>query len=123
MPDFIALSTDAETQAAAKTLGQVLWDDLAFEREFYMIPRDTYTSIPPSKSIDDVPFDRWRELGADGVVIGTVQRTARASSPDAALTSATRQAAFAQRVHGIGDQSARSTPTPSPTRSTSCSAG
>ena len=74
VPDFIALSNDADTQAAAKTLGQVLWDDLAFEREFDMIPRDTYASVPPSKTIDDVQYDRWRELGADGVVIGTVQR-------------------------------------------------
>ena len=74
VPDFIALSNDADTQAAAKTLGQVLWDDLDFEREFYMIPRDTYASVPASKSIDDVQYDRWRELGADGVVIGTVQR-------------------------------------------------
>ena len=41
-PDFIALSTDAETVAAAKTIGQVLWDDLDFEREFYLIPRDIY---------------------------------------------------------------------------------
>ena len=68
VPDFIALSNDADTQAAAKTLGQVLWDDLDFEREFYMIPRDTYASIPAARSIDDVPFDRWRELGADGLV-------------------------------------------------------
>ena len=29
--------------------GQVLWDDLDFEREFYMIPRDTYASIPPAR--------------------------------------------------------------------------
>ena len=42
MPDFLALSGDAETKAAAKTIAQVLWDDLDFEREFYMIPRDTY---------------------------------------------------------------------------------
>ena len=42
VPDFIALTSDAETVAAAKTIGQVLWDDLNFEREFYLIPRDTY---------------------------------------------------------------------------------
>ncbi len=74
VPDLIALSPDKETQEAARVIGQVLWDDLDFEREFYMIPRDTYTSIPAARSIDTVPFDRWRELGADGVVIGTVQR-------------------------------------------------
>jgi len=74
VPDLLALSADKEVQDAAKAIGQVLWDDLDFEREFYMIPRDTYRSIPVAASIGDVPFDRWRELGADGVVIGTVQR-------------------------------------------------
>lgn len=75
VPDLLALSSDRETQEAAKTIGQVLWDDLNFEREFYMIPRDTYRTIPVAAAIDAVPFDRWRELGADGVVIGTVRRT------------------------------------------------
>ena len=46
VPDFIALSPDAESAAIAKTVGQVLWDDLNFEREFAFIPRDTYGSIP-----------------------------------------------------------------------------
>jgi TolB protein len=74
VPDLIALSPDKETQEAAKVIGQVLWDDLNFEREFYMIPRDTYKSIPVGTSIGDIPFPRWRELGADGVVVGTVQK-------------------------------------------------
>jgi TolB protein len=72
----LALSNDKETQEAARVIGQVLWDDLNYEREFYMIPRDTYKSIPAAASIDAVPYDRWRELGADGVIIGTVQRVA-----------------------------------------------
>ena len=75
VPDFLALSDDPDTRAVAKTLAQVLWDDLAFEREFRLIPRDTYLTIPPARSLTDVPFDRWRELGADGVVIATVQKT------------------------------------------------
>ena len=74
VPDFVALSSDPDAQAAAKVLGQVLWDDLNFEREFYMIPRDTYASIPAAKSIDAVPFDRWKELGADAVISGTVSK-------------------------------------------------
>ena len=76
VPDFIALTNDAETVAAAKTIGQVLWDDLNFEREFYLIPRDTYRTIPPATSIEQVPLDQWKQLGADGLVIGTVQKTA-----------------------------------------------
>jgi TolB protein len=75
VPDFLALSNEPETAAAAKTLGQVLWDDLNYEREFYMIPRDTYRSIPQAASVDQVPLDRWKELGADGVVVGTVRKT------------------------------------------------
>ena len=75
VPDLLALSPDRETQEAAKTISEVLWDDLNFEREFALIPRDTYKSIPAAPSIDTVPFERWRELGADGVIIGTVQKT------------------------------------------------
>ena len=76
VPDLLALSSDRETQEAARTIAQVLWDDLQYEREFYMIPRDTYKSVPPAGSVDTVPYDRWRELGADNVVIGSVQRMA-----------------------------------------------
>lgn len=74
VPDFIALTGDAETRAAAATIGQVLWDDLNFEREFYLIPRDTYRSIPQPASLDQVPLDRWKELGADGVVVGSIRK-------------------------------------------------
>ena len=41
-----------------------------------MVPRDTYAIDPVPASIDAVPFDRWRELGAEGVVIGAVRKTA-----------------------------------------------
>jgi len=76
VPAFIALTNDPETVAAAKILGDVLWDDIEFEREFYMIPKDTYRSVPQPASLDQVALDRWRELGADGVLVGSVQRTA-----------------------------------------------
>src|SRR5262249_28094135 len=36
VPDFVSLTPDAAD--VGKTIGQVLWDDLNFEREFYMIP-------------------------------------------------------------------------------------
>ena len=48
VPDFLALSNDPETVAAAKLIAQVLWDDLRFEREFRLIPRDVYATIPAS---------------------------------------------------------------------------
>jgi TolB protein len=75
VPDFIPLTTDKETVDAAKLIAQVLWDDLSFEREFDMIPRDTYKTIETIPTTNTIAFDRWRELGADGVVKGSVKRT------------------------------------------------
>jgi TolB protein len=75
VPDFLALSNDKETQDAARLIAEVLWNDLDFEREFYMIPRDTYRSIPRPASIGAPPFDHWRELGADGLLVGSVQKS------------------------------------------------
>ena len=74
VPDFIAVGGDAATQTAARTIGQVLWDDLNFEREFYLIARDTYKTIPPPTSLDTVQLSRWKELGTDGLVVGSVRR-------------------------------------------------
>ncbi len=70
VPDFIALTPNAT--AAAQLITQVLWDDLNFEREFDMIPRDVYKTIPVARSAEQVPFAAWREVGADGVFFGTV---------------------------------------------------
>jgi TolB protein len=75
VPEFIALSSDRETVEAARTIADVLFKDLEFEREFYLIPRDTYRSIPAATTIDTPPFDRWVELGADALVLGSVQRS------------------------------------------------
>ena len=105
MPDFIALPSatdagDAETVEAARTIARVLWDDLNFEREFALIPRDIYSTIPAATSMADVPFDRWRELNADGVIIGTVQKTDDRHP---------RRGAAVQRPHAASRRSARST--------------
>ena len=75
VPEFIPLGKEPEVVAAAKTIGDVLWDDLAFEKEFYMIPRDILRTVPRPASVEQVPMDRWKELGADGVVVGTVRKT------------------------------------------------
>jgi len=72
VPDFVALTPNA-TQIA-QMLAQVLWDDLNFEREFDMIPRDVYKSVPVARSMEQIPFGAWREVGADGVFFGTVSQ-------------------------------------------------
>ena len=101
VPDFAALSSDAETVAAAKTLGQVLWDDLNFEREFYLIPRDTYRTLPAVTSIDNVPLNQWKELGADGLVVGTVRKTANGVAVQVRLIEVTTgRSAFAKEYSG-----------------------
>lgn len=69
VPDFIG------DPAAGKTIGQVLWDDLDFEAEFYLISRDTYRSVPQPATLDEVQLQRWKELGADGVVVGSVRQS------------------------------------------------
>ncbi len=75
VPDCLAVTPDEVTAEAARTIAQVLWDDLEFEREFRMIARDIYRTIPVARSLVDLPFDRWQELGADGVISCTVEAT------------------------------------------------
>lgn len=101
VPDFLSLASDRESQEIAKTVGAVLWNDLAYEREFDMIPRDTYKSIPVAPSISEVPFDRWRELGADGVVIGSILKTGTSIRVEMRLYSVRdRQQIFAREYTG-----------------------
>ncbi len=101
VPDFVALSSDAETVDAAKTISKVLYDDLTFEHEFALIPRDVYATVPPARSMTTVPFDAWRELNADGVVIGTVQKTATGVEVDVRLFNVrSGRQAFGQQYSG-----------------------
>jgi TolB protein len=101
VPDFIALSPDAETVEAARTIARVLFDDLAFEREFALIPRDTYVTIPRATSTVDVPFDRWRELNADGVIIGAVDKTPKGVRVEVRLFNVrSRESVFSKEYSG-----------------------
>jgi TolB protein len=101
VPDFIALSSDAETVDAAKSIPRVLWEDLNFEREFSLIPRDTYSSVPAATSLATIAFERWRELNADGILIGTVQKTDTGVRVDVRLFNVrSQQSAFARDYSG-----------------------
>jgi TolB protein len=103
VPDFIAASTDAESAAIARIISQTIWDDLNYEREFLFIPKDVYASVPKATSFNDVPFDRWRELNADGVLIGTVQKTGNGIRVEVRLFNVrTRQAVFPKVFTGSG---------------------
>jgi TolB protein len=99
VPDFVALTPDAAEPA--KTIGQVLFDDLSFEREFYMIPRDTYATVPVARTVDQIPFAAWRELGADAVVFGTIQRTGNMVRVEIRLYNVrSRESVFAKEYSG-----------------------
>lgn len=101
VPEFIALTRDAESVAIAKIVSQVLFDDLTFEREFALIPRDTYSTIPAATSFTDVPFDRWRELNADGLIVGTVRKTATGVHIEVRLFNVrSQQSAFGREYTG-----------------------
>jgi TolB protein len=71
---FIPLSSDAETVAAAKTIADVLYDDINYEREYYMIGKDQIATIARPASLDQVPLDGWKQLNVDGLIVGTVQK-------------------------------------------------
>jgi TolB protein len=99
VPDFVAGS--AEAAEAAKTLSQVLWEDLNFEREFYMLPRDTYATVPAARTPEQVPFDAWRELGADAVFFGSVQQSGNNLTVQVRLYNVrSRQSVFAKEYTG-----------------------
>jgi len=105
VPDFVALN--AEAADLGKMLGQVLWDDLAYEREVDMVPRDIYSSIPVARTPEQIPFNAWRELNVDAVVFGTVQKTGKEVRVQVRLYNArTRQLAFGSEYAGT-DQNPR----------------
>jgi TolB protein len=99
VPDFIALTNDKETADAAKLIAEVLFDDLAFEREFDMIPRDTYRTIEQTTTTETIAFDRWRELGADGVIKGSVKRTGNTFQVEMRLFNVRARAVALGRVY------------------------
>jgi TolB protein len=105
VPDFVALN--AEAGDLGKMLGQVLWDDLAYEREIDTIARDIYSSIPVARTPEQIPFDAWRELNADAVVFGTVQKTGKDIKVQVRLYNVrTRQLALGSEYTGT-DQNPR----------------
>jgi TolB protein len=99
VPEFVALTADAAEMA--KTGAQVLWDDLNFEREFYMLPRDTYRSVRAARTPEQVDFAGWRELGADAMVFGTVAKNGNTLQVQVRLFNVrTRQSVFAKEYTG-----------------------
>jgi TolB protein len=97
VPDFVAATPEAAE--TAKVLGQVLWDDLNYERELYMLPRDL--GVPVARSPEAIPFSTWQEYGADAVVFGSVERKGQDLRVTVRLFNVrSRQAVFSREYSG-----------------------
>ncbi|MEZ5320177.1 MAG: hypothetical protein R2752_22435 [Vicinamibacterales bacterium] len=75
IPDFIVPGSEPALVAAAKTAADVLWADLDFEREFYMVDRARTAAIPVTNDPMALNFTRWQELGVQFVVLGRLVPT------------------------------------------------
>ena len=105
VPDFIALSPNVSS--TAQMIAQVLWDDLAFEREFDMMPRDINKNVAVARTPDQIPFGTWRENGADAVFFGTVEQKGNDVLVEVRLFNVrTRTSVFGQQ-YTIAARSAR----------------
>ena len=126
MPDFIALLDGRrrrETVDVAKTIAQVLWDDLNFEREFALHParhlrHDSRGHLVRRRAVRSLARAerrrRHRRHGAED----RDRRPGRGAAVQRARRARRRSAASTRR----GREQPRSSRTRSPTRSTSSSA-
>ena len=69
------LGMQAFTGAAepARLIAEVLWNDLDYEREYTMVSRKATAGIPVSATPASLPFDTWKQVGADYVMMGSIQ--------------------------------------------------
>ena len=105
LPDFVLTGSDADLKASATTVAEVLWKDLEFEEVFYMIERARSASIPVTDSPDALPVDKWAELGAEFVIVGTATRAGAALTIDLRMLSvkdaAPQRVKFAKRYNCV----------------------
>jgi TolB protein len=73
LPDFVTPGNDAELAAASKTIADVLWNDLDYEREYYMIDRKASAAIPVAPAAS-LPFAAWTDIGAEVVLAVAARR-------------------------------------------------
>lgn len=99
VPAFVAMTP--EVAEVAKIIGPVLYDDFAFERDVSLVARDVVATIPAARTAEQIAFASWREIGADALVFGTVQRTGTAVSVQVRLYDVrTRRQVFGQEYTG-----------------------
>jgi TolB protein len=98
---FIALSQDAETVAAAKTIGDVLYDDIDYEREFYLLKKDSIATAGKITSLDNINLAPWKELTPDGLLVGSVGKDGNGAVVQVKLIKvSTGQVVFGSTLRG-----------------------
>ena len=111
VPEFTVATATPELQQAATTISTVLWDDLDFEEEYYMLPRDAAAKVPAASSPETLAYDRWSELGVDAVLLGTVRQTGAGLEVEVRLIGtrgdAARKQAFGNKYSGCTLKSPR----------------
>lgn len=97
IPAFLLSGADAEVTEAAKTIADVLWKDLEFEREFQMISPQGASQIAPAPA-DALMYESWSQIGADDVLVGTAQKVGNVLQVDVRVMSVERKiSTFAKR--------------------------
>ena len=82
VPECVPRRPDEASQAACRTLTQVLRSDLRFEGLFQFVPDSLLSAIPPLNP-DAPQFEDWKGIGAK-ILVAT---SARASSPSRCASS------------------------------------
>lgn len=105
IPAFLVSGTEVDLPEAGKILADVLWKDLEFEREFQMITQSGAAQIAPAPA-DALVYESWNQIGADDVLVGSVQKTDTSLQVDVRVMSVERKtSSFAKRyscsVRGI----------------------
>jgi len=110
VPDF-AVAGNAAAAEAAKLLADVLWSDLEYEREFYMINRKSSAGIPAAARAGDLPFAQWTQIGADFVLMGSAKASGATLEVEIRLVGirgdSPGREAFAQSYKGCTVENAR----------------
>ncbi len=70
IPEFFLMGADEQTRERARTVAEVLWNDIEFEQEYYLIPRRAAEAVPVT-AFTAMSYGQWSSLGADVVMHGT----------------------------------------------------
>jgi TolB protein len=98
LPDFtLNAAPDADLRAAAETVVEVLWHDLEFEQEFYVIPRAASRTIAVAATADALPLREWTEIGADFVLMASARKNGADVRIDVRVVAVTGEAPRRER--------------------------